>query len=70
MTRKDYEKFAEMLKATRPTLDSCYGEVHYSVLKNCWDGFVSDVSRVFLADNANFNTHKFISKCNEEKDDV
>ena len=69
MTRKDYEKFARMLKAATPRYSTLYsgqpvnnvGEHVFKEKIQYHADMIQSIAAIFANDNPNFNKQKFIN---------
>lgn len=63
MTKKDYEKFAVLLKNSAPTEDcKLHGLIMYEAQIEHHIKLIFKISDLFLQDNPNFNRDKFINR--------
>ena len=60
MTRKDYVKFAAMLKAKRSFA------IQQTLTHNLWQDHVNDTADIFADDNPNFDRARFLAACGVE----
>jgi hypothetical protein len=66
MTRKDYVRFAAMLKQQRITaMKPEYSEQHDHYHK-WFDGIAFDMCKIFANDNPNFDRARFLKACGVE----
>ena len=59
MTKKDFIKFAEMLKLCQP--DDEEGRI------SLWNFITGATADIFAEDNANFNRERFLDACGMDK---
>lgn len=59
MTRKEYQKFAEMLKNTPHLYDAA--------AESMWECIVIRTANIFQKDNPRFNRKRFIEACGLEE---
>ena len=60
MTRKDYIKFAELLRELRPTVNPEASDEAYATILTL-DEVAKGMCRIFAQDNGNFDRNRFLT---------
>ena len=63
MHKKEYIKFAKLLKGKKPINNPVNGDIANNIARSQWKQIVYAISDLFESDNAQFDRAKFLSAC-------